>query len=145
MSIELTMLFLCILGLNGSALYLYFRHKKSQHCLNQIINFSSYYAVLEYHLSRAYEIIYKDRVLIYSLEAVKLDGPEFIAATKAFGNLVLRMIGPNLKHEFMELYGNEDTFLFIITEYFNQKYEEDEIRKGSIEEMQNKEVDDADK
>ena len=41
------------------------------------------------------------------------------------------MLGPNLKDEFVELYGNEDTLIFNIVEYFNNKFEGDEIRERS--------------
>lgn len=129
-----------LIAFGATGLILYRNYKNKQHRLNQIIHFTDYYGVLEYHLSRAYEMIYKDRVLIYSLEAMKLDNVRFIAATKAFGNLVLRMIGPTLAEEFADLYGNEETFLFVLSEYFNKKYEEDEIRKDSIDEVMNQEV-----
>jgi len=116
------------------------KSKREKHRLDQVVNFSSYYAVLEYHMGRAYEIIYKDRILIYSLESTKLDTKDFLAASKAFGSLVLRMLGPNFRKEFVDLYGDEETFFFILTEYFNQKYEDDEIRKGSMDELMEKEV-----
>jgi len=115
--------------------------KESKHKLKQIINFSSYYAILEFHLSKAYEMIYKDRILIYSLEATKLTDVEFLKTSKDFGSLVVKMIGPSLYSEFVNLYGTEETFLFIISEYFNSKYEEDAIRKGSMDQLMEKEID----
>lgn len=97
-----------------------------------ITNFESYAAVLEYHLQKAYDIIYKDRILIYSLEATKLSDEEFGRVLIDFGKLVLKMLGPTLQKEFFYLYGNEETLLFIVTEYFSTRYEDDEIRKASI-------------
>ena len=38
-----------------------------------------------------------------------------------------------LHSELVILYGNEDTFIFNLIEYFNTGYEEDEIRKSSLE------------
>ena len=37
----------------------------------------------------------------------------------------------NLKDEFIELYGNEETLMFNVVEYFNTKFETDEIREKS--------------
>jgi hypothetical protein len=97
--------------------------------------FTDYVSVLEYHLVKAYDIIYKDRILIYSLEATKVDDKEFNIISKDFVYLVLKFIGPNLKDQFVELYGNEETFIFNIVEYFNTRIEKDEIRERAKENL----------
>jgi len=94
----------------------------------KVENFDKYIVVLEYHMQKAYEIVYKDKILIYSLDATKINDSEFNIASKEFAVLVLKMIGPNLKEEFVELYGNVDTLIFNMIEYFNGKFESDEIR-----------------
>ena len=107
--------------------------KKVLNLSNYVINFSSYMTVLGYHMDKAYEIIYKDRILIYSLEATKLNNNEFTVVAKDFLTLVLKMLGPNLVNEFIILYGNEETLFFNVTEYFNTKFENDEIRKSATD------------
>jgi len=97
--------------------------------------FTDYITVLEYHLTKAYDIIYKDRILIYSLEATKVDDKEFNIISKDFVYLVLKFLGPSLKDQFVELYGNEETFIFNIVEYFNSKIEKDEIREKAKENL----------
>ena len=97
--------------------------------------FSDYITVLEYHLTKAYDIIYKDRILIYSLEATKVNDKEFNTISKDFVYLVLKFLGPSLKDQFVELYGNEETFIFNIVEYFNNKVEKDEIREKAKENL----------
>lgn len=94
-----------------------------------ITDFDYYIKVLDYHMTKAYDIIYKDRMLVYSLEATKLNEDEFKVVAKDFLTLVLKILGPNLIMEFITLYGNEETFFFNITEYFNTRFEDDEIRK----------------
>jgi hypothetical protein len=98
-------------------------------------DFDSYISVLEYHMIKAYNIIYKDRVMIYSLEATKLDDKEFTVVARDFAALVLTMLGPTLQKELTHLYGNEETLFFNITEYFNTKFEEDEIRKQAVDNL----------
>ena len=97
--------------------------------VNKIEHFSSYISILEYHMRKAYDIIYKDKILIYSLEAVKINDIEFNIVSKEFVLLVFKMIGENLKNEFIELYGSEETLIFNIVEYFNSNFENDEIRE----------------
>lgn len=103
--------------------------------VTHIKGFTDYVAILEYHMKKAYEIIHKDRILIYSLEASKLPDSEFEVVTRDFVNLVTKFIGPSLKKDFIKFYGNEDTFIFNMVEYFNTRYEEDSIRKQSIDDM----------
>ena len=105
-----------------------------------IVEFDSYIKVLDYHLTKAYDVIYKDRILVYSIEATKLNEKEFSVVAKDFLTLVLKMLGPNLVKEFLILYGNEKTFFFNITEYFNTKFEDDEIRKTATMNISNTET-----
>jgi hypothetical protein len=101
--------------------------------INKIEKFESYIAILEYHMKKAYDIIYKDKILIYSLEAVKINDIEFNVVSKDFAVLVMKLIGDNLKEEFIELYGSEETFIFNLIEYFNSRFENDEIREKARE------------
>jgi hypothetical protein len=101
--------------------------------INKIEHFESYVAILEFHMKKAYDIIYKDKILIYSLEAVKINDIEFNVVSKDFAVLVMKLIGDNLKEEFIELYGSEETFIFNLIEYFNSRFENDEIREKARE------------
>jgi len=113
---------------------------ESRRRLETVKNFTSYASILVYHMEKAYELIHKDRILIYSLEATKLPDKEFERVTKEFIALSIKMLGPKLVKDLSYLYGNEQTLLFNMTDYFNTRYEEDEIRKGTIEEMMEQEV-----
>jgi len=98
-------------------------------------NFPSYLTVLNYYTDRAYEMIHKDRMLIYSLEATKINNEQFNQCAKDFATLTTSLMGPTLCKEFISLFGDEDTLLFNLVEFFNTKYESDEIRKASIENL----------
>lgn len=103
--------------------------------MKYIKSFVNYISVLDYNMNKAYEIIHKDNILIYSLEAMRIEDAEFSAISHDFVNLVIKLLGPNLYTEFKKLYGNEETFIFNLIEYFNTRYEEDEIRKESLESL----------
>ena len=98
-------------------------------------SFSDYIAVLDYNMDKAYEIIHKDRILAYSLDGQRVRDEDFDNITRDFVNLVIKLLGPMLYAEFLSLYGDQDTFIFNITEYFNTRYENDEIRKNSLESL----------
>lgn len=100
-----------------------------------IINFSEYMTVLNYHMEKAYDLIHKDRILVYSMEASRLEDVEFNRASQDFVTLLIKLLGPMLYKEFVFLFGDVDTFTFNLIEYFNTRYEDDEIRKASIENL----------
>jgi hypothetical protein len=110
--------------------------EKKKHMINY---FDSYAGILTYHMERAYEIVHKDQILIYSLEATSLSEEDLNKATKSFGKLVIKLLGPMLYRELIYLYGNEETLIFNITEYFNTKYEADIIRETALDNLSNEE------
>lgn len=129
----LTLLFLCLgFGIITLITLLYINKFRTS---NKIKNFTHYLFVLEYHMKKAYDIVYKDKILIYSLESTKLSDEEFNVASKEFALLVLKLIGPNLKDEFIELYGDEETLIFNLIEYFNTNFEDDQIRQKARENL----------
>jgi len=92
-------------------------------------------------MEKAYNIIYKDKILIYSIEGIRPKESDIQTHTMDFCHLVLRLIGPTLHSEFSNLYGNDDTLFFIITEYFNERSENDEIREASINNLMEQDID----
>ena len=57
-----------------------------------IINFSEYITVLNYHKEKAYDLIHKDRILVYSMEASRLDDTEFNRASQDFVTLLIKLL-----------------------------------------------------
>jgi len=118
-------------------LYILNNKFKNNERVEIIKNYESYLSILAYHEEKAFEIIYKEKVMIYSIEATKLNESQFKTVSKDFGILVLKMIGPELKNIFVKIYGSEETFLFNLMEYFNTKFENDEIYKNSTYDLIN--------
>jgi hypothetical protein len=107
-----------------------YSNKRKAHYLT---NFSDYASVLAYHMQKAYDMIHKDRILTYSLEGMRLNDKDFDRVTEEFVKLVIKLLGPMLYKEFVFLYGDEDTLVFNIVEFFNSKYDDDEVRRGALE------------
>ena len=137
MDIYLLIMILTVFALIMYALRLAFLSNKRE---SVIKNFEAYSAVLQYHMEKAYAMIHKDQILTYSLEATTLPEEEFNAAYKDFIQLVQKLLGPTLTKEMTFLYGDYDTFIFNIAEYFNTRYEDDEIRKNALSDMMDSEV-----
>jgi hypothetical protein len=132
-----------IIIFSWSVIVLFKNYLNKSIVFKMIIHFSEYASVLEYHMQKAYDIIYKDRILIYSLEAIKINDKDFKVISKDFALLAFKLFGPNLKDEFIKLYGNEETLIFVMMEYFNSKFEEDEIRKKASEGLMDTDTDES--
>ena len=130
-------------------IFIYFILKIIREIYNKIIIiktiklFAEYMVVLDYHIKRAYEIIYKDKILIYALEGMHVKEEDFNLISQEFVKLVIKLLGPNLYKEFIFFYGNEETLIFNLIEFFNVKYEDDEIRKQSLDNIANKNIYDS--
>jgi hypothetical protein len=132
--IVVSFLFILLISIVSIVLMLFIKFR-SDRLFRSITNFESYAAVLEYYMNKAYDMIYKDKLMIYSLEATRVNDVQFNSIAKEFAKLVLKLIGKTLKDEFIFVYGSEDTLYFNITEYFHTRYENDEIHKTSTEEL----------
>ena len=129
------LIFLSILVISGSFFILSCIKINNQFDVMRIKNFERYITTLHYFMERAYDIIYKEDIMIYSMEGMKVSEEQFKDASKKFVALVITMIGPNLKESYMTFYGNDKTLYFNIMEYFNNKYESDEIYKAASSKM----------
>ena len=108
-------------------------YKKSN--VEKVKEFAAYLAFLHYHMDRAYDIVHKDQVLVYSIEGVKLDEDKLEYAIKKFTKITIDFMGPIMSQELVDLYGNEETLLLNISEYFSTKYEDDAIRDDSLKDI----------
>jgi len=112
-------------------------NKKRLDCM---VNYNIIMAILEQHVKKAFEIIYKEKIMIYSLEATKPNEYEFEVISKDFAKLVIKLIGPNLFESLVALYGNEETLLFNLMEMFNTFFENDEIYKAASNDLMENDI-----
>lgn len=104
-------------------------YKRRQSYVDRHIN---YVATLDYYMEKAFDIIYKDRILIYSIEGTKPTDEDIRKNSIDFSKLTMDLLGPMLVEEFVFLYGNEETLYMVMVEYFNTRAETDEIKQESI-------------
>lgn len=112
----------------------YLNYKKRQSYVEKHILYAT---VLDFYMEKAFDIIYKDRVLIYSIEGTKPSDEDIKKNSVDFSKLTLQLLGPMLVEEYIFMYGNEETLFFNIAEFFNTKSEGDEIKQESINSMIN--------
>lgn len=122
---------ICITIIICLLLFLGFEYNKFEHKkkLDGMLNFITIMAILDYHVKKAFDIIYKERIMIYSIEATKPNEQEFEVISKDFARLVIKLIGPNLFDSLVSIYGNEETLLFNLMEMFSTFFENDELFK----------------
>jgi len=86
-------------------------------------------------MDKAYDMVHKDKILAFSLDAYRIPDDQYESISQDFVRLVRKYIGPTLLNEFIQLYGDEDSFLFILLDYFSKRYEDDEIRKTAMDNL----------
>lgn len=118
-----------------SSIAVIIRHQNIQKRKTMMERFDTYAAVLQYHMERAYEIIHKDQILIYSLEATGVPDEKYNSASNSFCKLVIKLVGPMIYKELKYLYGDVETLTFNMAEYFSTKYDEDEIRSSALDDL----------
>jgi len=103
--------------------------KRRSNCLEK---FRRYQLVLEYFMEKAFQIVYKDNIMTYSLSATKPRESEIDAISIDFIKLTQKFLGPMMLEEFIFMYGGEEAFITNLLDYFNTHFEEDEIRKSTL-------------
>jgi len=102
-----------------------------------IETFDHNHAVLTFHMESAYETIHKDNILVYSLDGVKPNEDEIDKISHEFVKLTLKLMGSNIFDTMVKLYGSDDTVYFVMLDYFNRRFEDDEIRASTVDSIQN--------
>ena len=141
--LDILYLTLSVCSISATIFYIYFKmlaeKKKSRSfCIEK---YESYIVALDYFCKKAYDLIYKDKIMIYSLEAMALNDVQYQAVSKEFCSLALRFLGPSLVSEFSDFFGDDKTLMLNIMEYFNVNYEGDKIKEEATSNMMEKEID----
>lgn len=100
-----------------------------------VTNFTNYEAILQYHMDKAYDIIYKHDIVIHSLDASQPPESEYSAILKKFLSLSFKLLGKRLTEELSYMYGSLESLSCVVSLYFYSKLESDEIRKISVDNL----------
>ena len=99
---------------------------------NYVNNFESYMSILEYNMQKAFDIVYKDKILVYSIEGYRPNEDQIDSFAKEFTILTLTLMGNSMANELTEMFGSDATLYTNMVEYFNSRFETDEIRQATI-------------
>lgn len=137
-------LILIIIFLVVFSIFLLTRKRKDQNenliYADHIEKFENYLHVFLYFCEKSYLMVYKDKILVYSLEANKLDQKELEVVSKDFVSLLKQFLGPNLTNRLISFFGDETAFSVNAIDFFYSKYENDKIRDNSVDEMMNSDI-----
>lgn len=111
----------------------YFEDKGNKEFIGKFIDIHS---ILSFHMEASYETIHKDNILTYSLDGLKPDEKDIDHLSHEFVKLTIKLSGPNMIDVFTDLYGDEDNLYFVMMDYFNRRFEDDEIRATAIDNIQ---------
>lgn len=128
--------FLSILYISTSTFNRIMSYLDKKENVKLIEKFVDIHAILSFHMDASYETIHKDNILVYSLDGVKPNEKDIDNLCHEFVKLTLKLAGPNMIKIFTELYGDEDNLFFVMMDYFNRRFEDDEVRASAIDTIQ---------
>jgi hypothetical protein len=99
------------------------------------LNYTNYIAILQYHMEKAYNIVHKDKILVFSLEGLRPREEDIEAIAKDFANLTIQLLGNKFYTELTEFYGSDESLFKNLFEYFNTRFEDDEIREATVDKL----------
>jgi len=97
-----------------------------------ILHFDSYISSFNTLLQICFDIIYKDEILIYSLESMSLKEEEVNKISKKFVKLFFKYSGENFIKRFIFFFGSKETLVFVLIDNFITKLADEEILKHSV-------------
>lgn len=107
---------------------------------NMVKEFPAYFAVLTFHMEKSYDMIYNDRIMIYSMEATKPNIEIIKDLMRDFTKLTIKLLGTKMFEQLSYLYGGDSSLLLIMNEYFSTRFEGDEIRQTATNRLMDKET-----
>ena len=70
-------------------LYVFYNKIKNNQYLDFIKYYEHYFIVLTLHMDKAFEIIYKEKIMAFSMEAMKINDNQYRTISKDFGVWIL--------------------------------------------------------
>jgi len=101
--------------------------------IERIKHFEKYETLFSLYLDKAYKTIYKDHILVYSVDAVSPNEEDITKIQKLYMKLLLELMGENLISEFIGYYGNIEALFKNAIIYFDGEYENDAIKQSAIQ------------
>jgi len=133
---------LFVFVLTSGIILFYIFDKRS---LEKVLKFEDLVSILLFHMEKSYDIIYKSKIMVYSLDALKMNEQQYQAVSEQFVILTFKMLGSVMKKHLIDLYGDDKTLILNMMEYFSNRFEKDEIYKASYDNFVNGEIENTNK
>lgn len=96
-------------------------------------SFQDYETLMDYYFDKAYTTIYKDNILVFSVEGMSPNEEDVENIQHQYLDLLTKMMGSWLLNRIENYYGDRKTFYYNALTYFDVHYENDAIKKDAIE------------
>jgi len=130
-------LYICIviiLEINVYTIISIFNKKNNlNYSIERLKIFEKYETLLALYTEKAYQVIYKDHIMVYSVEGMSPKEEDIVEIQKLYLSLLLEIMGPKLVNEMLNYYGNDDALYKNALIYFDSEYENDAIKKSAID------------
>lgn len=93
------------------------------------------FTIFEKAKELAYSKIFRDHLLTYTTSGYKINKNEIGTFQKLYVKHIFRIVGPNIKEDLLQIYGNDDSICLQLVNEFIQRVEQDEtqILRGIID------------
>jgi hypothetical protein len=106
--------------------------------LNDIVDlklmksFQEYETLMEYYFEKAYVTIYKDNIMVYSVEGMSPKEEDIKNIQHRYLELLGSLMGDWLMNQLIKYYGDRHTLYVNALTYFDAHYENDAVKEAAI-------------
>jgi len=100
--------------------------------LKRICNYENYETLAEYYYQKAYTIIYKDNILVYSVEGMSPKEEDVKKIQHKYLELIVDLMGEWMIEQFERYYGDRHAFYINALTFFDINYEDDAVKESAI-------------
>ena len=100
--------------------------------LKRMTLFKDFEAILEFYYNKAYSTIYKDQILVFSVEGLSPKEEDIKKIQHMYLDLFRKLCGEWLMKQFFKYYGDNSTIYCNALAYFDNQYENDAVRESAI-------------
>jgi len=107
--------------------------------LKRVKIYQDYETLGEYYFDKSYLTIYKDNILVYSVEGMSPKEEDITKIQHKYLELLVTLMGDWMVDQFIKYYGSKHAFYMNALSFFDSRYEDDAIKESVI----NKQIQEA--
>jgi len=94
--------------------------------------YQDYETLAEYYFDKSYTTIYKDNILVFSVEGLSPKEEDIKDIQHKYLELINTLMGDWMVSQFVKYYGDKHAFYVNALTYFDSHYENDAIKESAI-------------